>query len=224
MPNWVRNEMRFKKEFADKIIKLPEGETDYLNGEVDFNQAVPMPESLNVTSGGSNDEDIYVYLSDKLKISINDVKKMPNSSLIGKYFFGSNERFSSLVAMALDTSFEGKQKLDKKYEAGKVLVENYEKYGAITWYEWCYANWGTKWNAGESQITEDGDFYEVYFDTAWAPPVDWLKTLHNKGIEFDLEWHEEQGYHGEIISKDGMYEENDLEFESYDEDEEEEYE
>lgn len=57
--------------------------------------------------------------------------------------------------------------LSKKYEANK------EKYGFETWYDWCIANWGTKWSPriehweiseynGESTISAD-------YDTAWSP-------------------------------------------------------
>lgn len=34
-------------------------------------------------------------------------------------------------------------------------------------YEWCIANWGTKWNAYDIGITYDA----VYFQTAWATPL-----------------------------------------------------
>lgn len=43
--------------------------------------------------------------------------------------------------------------------------ENVQKYGYPTWYEWCVAHWGTKWNAYD-QFEED--LYNIEFDTAWA--------------------------------------------------------
>lgn len=59
---------------------------------------------------------------------------------------------------------------------------NLEKYGAKNWYDWCVANWGTKWDVG-------GDGYEAQdipgglmltFDSAWSPPIDAFATLVDK--------------------------------------------
>jgi hypothetical protein len=36
-------------------------------------------------------------------------------------------------------------------------------------YEWCIAHWGTKWNACEVSIADDGS--EIDFDTAWSPSL-----------------------------------------------------
>jgi hypothetical protein len=68
---------------------------------------------------------------------------------------------------------------------------NLEKHGYRNWYDWCVAEWGTKWNAGGE---DNGDMIVDYdedvndtgialftFDTAWAPPVgifQKLKELH----------------------------------------------
>jgi hypothetical protein len=59
---------------------------------------------------------------------------------------------------------------------------NLEKYGVKNWYDWCVANWGTKWDVG-------GDGYEAQdipgglmltFDSAWSPPIDAFNTLVEK--------------------------------------------
>lgn len=56
---------------------------------------------------------------------------------------------------------------------------NLEKYGVKNWYDWCVANWGTKWDVG-------GDGYEAQdipgglmltFDSAWSPPIDAYSKL-----------------------------------------------
>lgn len=62
------------------------------------------------------------------------------------------------------------------------LVEEYkqatreqeEKYGVVGWYDWRLRNWGTKWNACDARVTEDGVFF---FDTAWNAPIRVLAAL-----------------------------------------------
>lgn len=39
---------------------------------------------------------------------------------------------------------------------------------AIDWYEWSISNWGTKWNAYDTAVSDR--FTVVRFDTAWAHP------------------------------------------------------
>ena len=61
------------------------------------------------------------------------------------------------------------------------------------WYDWSVNNWGTKWDACESYINNnDIDYFSVSFDTAWAPPVDWLKNIaiDYPDLEFELEYEE----------------------------------
>jgi Ferredoxin-like domain in Api92-like protein len=47
-------------------------------------------------------------------------------------------------------------------------------HGENNWYDWSVNNWGTKWNAVESQKIDD---YTVQFDTAWAMPEPVIKAL-----------------------------------------------
>lgn len=47
------------------------------------------------------------------------------------------------------------------------------------WYKWRIKNWGTKWDVYPDSISRDGDEYadEISFDTAWAPPLEWLQKV-----------------------------------------------
>lgn len=46
---------------------------------------------------------------------------------------------------------------------------------------WDYDNanrfWGTKWDASVQQVYDNGSTFEIYFDTAWGPPVSWLESV-----------------------------------------------
>lgn len=61
---------------------------------------------------------------------------------------------------------------------------NIEKYGYKNWYDWCVANWGTKWDidtkAGESYVS--GDIFYANFDTAWSPPIEFLMHLDGRDL------------------------------------------
>ena len=64
-----------------------------------------------------------------------------------------------------------------------------QAHGAADWYEWAFANWGTKWDAHEvrmSKVTEC--ILEYEFTTAWAPfKESVLKTMSEKFSSLHLE-------------------------------------
>lgn len=53
-----------------------------------------------------------------------------------------------------------------------VQEETKAKYGFADWYDWCIANWGTKWGDCDTFITYMGDDeLSIQFESAWSPPV-----------------------------------------------------
>ena len=57
--------------------------------------------------------------------------------------------------------------------------------------EFCVDNWGTKWDFGCTDISTFGDdIYSGYFDTAWAPPVEWYTAMSEIGFKIEAYWHE----------------------------------
>ena len=70
---------------------------------------------------------------------------------------------------------------------------NIKLYKYDNWYNWSIANWGTKWDACESYINHnDIDYFSVSFETAWAPPIDWIDNIMRDfpGLQFILEYDE----------------------------------
>lgn len=70
---------------------------------------------------------------------------------------------------------------DKQKALEEQQKRNIEKYGYADWYDWEYANWGTKWGDCETHMTServvkaDDDQYsncEFVFDSAWGTPVE----------------------------------------------------
>ena len=45
------------------------------------------------------------------------------------------------------------------------------------WYDWSCENWGTKWNACDSQYSTKDPEHVIWFDTAWSPAVPVFEAL-----------------------------------------------
>lgn len=60
-------------------------------------------------------------------------------------------------------------------------------------YEWCCANWGTKWNAAGVVLVERPSCLVYYFDTAWSPPIPVVMRMSEMFpmLTFTLEYCEE---------------------------------
>lgn len=67
----------------------------------------------------------------------------------------------------------------------EIAEKNIERYGYASWYEFCYSNWGTKWDICESYVTVDECklLLEATFDTAWGPPIELLEKLYKENKE-----------------------------------------
>ena len=85
-------------------------------------------------------------------------------------------------------------------EEGQELVE---QFGHSNWYDYCVAEWGTKWDAKIDRYEQDGKFIFVYFDTAWAPPEGIYAAMEAAGIEVEATYIESGvGYMG--YRRDGI--------------------
>ena len=178
MPNWCWNTLKLNKENANLVLNK--------KGEVDFNLICPMPESLNVIEGSITKIAIEAYNNRTDVDPEQEIKYEKDIANFGK------EKYSSVTQYMVDHC-------PTLYELGKTYVFNKLNYGAYTWYEWCCKNWGTKWNAGDSDVSKDaGDTWYIHFDTAWCPPEGWLSRLAELEVDFELEWEEESGYAGTI--------------------------
>jgi hypothetical protein len=66
-----------------------------------------------------------------------------------------------------------------------------KKYGFKSWYDWCIANWGTKWDLCEPHITRvDDNTVQISCDTAWSPPVGAFEKLMDMGFEVHAYYYE----------------------------------
>jgi len=146
MPNHVRNIVRTAK-FADfeKIKELIVND----KGEVTFKKVIPMPATLHIKS--STDVTKGLKILDLMRLGA--MKENAISQVFGDDY---------------DT-----KRVEKCIRLGHIARYNIAKYGYETWYDWCRANWGTKWNAYESKILDDS----LSFWTAWNTPIPFFTAL-----------------------------------------------
>ena len=141
----------------DKIKKLKEFVKTEEN-EFDFNKIIPMPESLKLSAG--SDEDTAVMCA-KAKRKNEEIKL---------------------------TEYDLKRRtVDEWVALGEKYINNLNKYGATTWYDWSCNHWGTKWNScGASWC---GDSF-VTFNTAWSEPEPVYRRLADlfPDVEFSVEF------------------------------------
>lgn len=69
---------------------------------------------------------------------------------------------------------------------------NVEKHGYPNWYEFCNAEWGTKWDVGgvDNQCELEGDTLSLSFDSAWSPPIEAYEKLTEMGFDIEAYYYE----------------------------------
>jgi hypothetical protein len=103
---------------------------------------------------------------------------MPNHVNNGLYFEADNkERISELLnaIKGEDTAidFEKIIPMPSNIYRGNLSWEDEQRLGGMDWYHWSIANWGTKWNAYDTDEMYNG----VMFLTAWSAPFPVIKAL-----------------------------------------------
>ena len=85
------------------------------------------------------------------------------------------------------------KRAETAFTEGKFLEEFVPNPGnADDWYDFNVNNWGTKWDVGDAdginEVTENS--INLYFDSAWAPPVEAYDKLTEMGFRVDAMYHE----------------------------------
>ncbi len=217
MPNWVFNTLEIEK-----------GNEEYLfnDKKFTFEALIPMPEELKRTiSGGVIGECMaYAYLKEHTKEEFLDKCNyyrpgvLKRSMTKEEMLNALKERVGDNPVMFNDETHHEKKADENGREHYYVVEENYghtieeigkyylgleEKYGCSDWYNWACEHWGTKWDACEAEISDDGDKYSIRFDTAWGCPDLWVEELTKRGIDFNLYYEGEEGWRGMFVSRGG---------------------
>lgn len=157
MPNHITNvlELDCSDERFAQIAKDMKGSYEDI-GEIDFNVLIPMPEALNIVSGsgGNTGYDLYRRFIHE-SVGLTDERKAE-----------------------LERSYKKELSEPEWWDLGKQYYENEQNYGSKTWYEWCNAHWGTKWNAYDCECDEEAHVFT--FLTAWDGVPELIRLMSEK--------------------------------------------
>ena len=187
MPNHVSNKLTISgpTEILKKLEEQVKGpDTAGEDCVFSFNQIKPMPEILKDLSAGTTlnyaiwlaSEHIYQSKveQDPMAVAVRAMLKSDPPDML--------ERFCGMFDCACATHAEAvewaRQNQPKLLDMGMRSVQGYMEHGALGWYDWSCANWGTKWDAYDIDFERDSDGRLIYvFDTAWSPPVPIVEEL-----------------------------------------------
>jgi len=201
MPDWTTNKITFEGD-AKELIKLRELMTE----EFDFNKLIPMPESLLTVSAPAEEMAVLAHITDGFtKPVTEDIAQKVFLICYGDSPFVHYEDIKCRLMkeaedldadepVDLSFSLDGPSAKVPLREKGKIYVENYEKYGSATWYDWACNNWGTKWNSCD--VTETASEKSVTWDflTAWCPPVPVIQKIEQEFPDLSYEfWYTQEG-------------------------------
>jgi hypothetical protein len=81
---------------------------------------------------------------------------------------------------------------DKQKDLEIQTAYNIKNYGYSNWYDFCIAEWGTKWDIGANgqpaQDIEGG--LMLNFESAWAPPIEAYSKLKSMGFYIEAFYYE----------------------------------
>ncbi len=204
MPNYVMNRVHLSGE-QGRIDALMDAvrRDDGERGTMDFNKLIPMPESLKVTSGSIETASVNVYLSalNPMNFGFPWQEKMP-ARVIGAVVARLAE-CEQVLHLQMNLTREEAEKITERFlvsepdmdlnklvKTGKLYIDNVMQYGVTSWYEWACRFWGSKWNAVNSDLTEEN---ELNFETAWSRVMPVISKMAEMfpDVEIEYRWADE---------------------------------
>lgn len=136
------------------------------DGKLDMGILIPMPEALKIQERSTKGVDIRYYLTKKNTVSLAELTTAERE-LINKYW-----------VPACDTLYHKGYKEDPNgiYRRGKQYVENWHRYGYVSWQGWMQEKWGISHYPETYEVTEYDGVTRVYF-AADDEPHKWLSAL-----------------------------------------------
>lgn len=190
MPNHVTQQLTIIGAEAPRVIEYVAGSDTAL----DFNRIVPLPVELKIDESSDGHMGLAAI-----------------TGACARYLM-----FPCVKDQGIHTADEFRAFVEREHpqaiELARKYLANKQKFGHMTWRDWCVANWGTKWNAYSASTWDmfpNGAV--IYFDTAWSPAIPAISSLSEMFTAtamtlryFDEGW----SFAGEAFFGSGLLEDN----------------
>lgn len=188
MPNWVKNKVYIENKNVIKECLVKEEDNEYF----DFDKVIPMPKSLDLTSGSITDISVVYAISKMLEQEqekiINQLKSKPCMFYQNYYnkYFKYKDRYTKevfdkenerLIEEIKDKDLYKELNIKDLEDLGNTYIKNIIEYGCDNWYDWCVENWGTKWRPSDTYYIDENN---IEFETAWSTPEPIFKEISRK--------------------------------------------
>jgi|TARA_R110002033_G_scaffold85632_3_gene135929 hypothetical protein len=166
MPNWCFNEVRVTADTEEELKEFVLFVEDMERDEQGFNRVFSFDRILPIP------------------------KELKNT--VSPRYLATQKEMDEIYTTNDIDSAEYKYKI-QKYITQENSDKLVEKYGSDNWYDWANENWGTKWDASNSDIyindlENDDYFVEYQFETAWCPPRGIYNALNKRFPNIDISW------------------------------------
>lgn len=187
MPNHIRNVLTIKQNgqgseaVQDVFDFLQSVDEDGETRLIDFNNLIPMPKSLNITSGSTGSHGLELLQSMGVTHENCENQEIQKAAI-------------TMFVNGLGVDYlKDPERAREAVELGAQYIKNKALYGHTTWYDWCCEHWGTKWNAYDME--RDGN--TITFDTAWSSVFNLIEKLSQKfpHLFFEYKWSDEDTGH-----------------------------
>ena len=193
MPNWCSNLLRVvgPERYVNLLVERIRGDIRL------FRSTYPCPPPLLAAPKGSREDIYHVYYGPRTHLLSIARRYHPHLlSSLGTCPHSTADLRDRLKGL-LDIDKPEDLRVANKYR------RNFEEYGHLTWYSWCIANWGTKWDVNldpgalasisPCETSTPGVVeFELQFETAWDPPKKWVDRVGEEcpDLDFCLEYWE----------------------------------
>lgn len=184
MPNWCYNRLELN------------GSADAIRAFRDGMKAFVESQNANPNDPVDTDEFDFNFLVPMPSDIRNTTSPRPRTEAEIRQMAEDYKWDEETLKWRLETAITEEQKA--KYESLK------ESYGVETWYDWAIREWGTKWNACNSELVRDEPTSLLWrFETAWSAPEPILAAIAVKFPDLKvLSAHEFEGEEGRVLHID----------------------
>ena len=221
MPNWVENlltienvsserleEIRGKIAGTESKIDKNGRNTVIIQRAIDFQKICPVPAVLEIEDSSLGDKGYEIFCEIMANEKSMDPVKEYN---IHCEIMAGEGSMDPNIAANLENKFKDycnklqEEDKQKAFRLGMQYYINLSEYSCKTSNDWCYDNWGTKWN---SKMSISVSANEIFFLTANNPPLEIIMLLgaEFKDAKFELSYSSESNLAG-IFSVHGFKEE-----------------